>query len=224
MRDINHEICYGDEKEVRFMQIFSMDSVFYRFISKIGNLMILNFLFIICSLPIFTIGASITAMYAVLFQMIRNEEGYIAKKFFLTFRDNLKQSTAIWIIMLLFGGLFYCDILISDRLGGMVEYFFKIIFLVIGIIYISVLSYIFAIQSRFQNKIMNMFKNSFWMAMGYLPFTISILVIKLLPIYILYIVPNSIAYIIPIAITIGFSGIYYCCAFILNHIFKNYIS
>lgn len=52
----------------------------------------LNLLFIICSIPVMTIGASCTAMYTVLFRFVRNDEPDILKILFKALRDNLKKT------------------------------------------------------------------------------------------------------------------------------------
>lgn len=57
--------------------MFGIDSKLYEFLSKIADLIIVNLLFIICSLPIVTIGASTTALYGVTKKMASNSEGYI---------------------------------------------------------------------------------------------------------------------------------------------------
>lgn len=71
---------------------------------RAADLMILNIVFIICCLPIVTIGASLTALHYVTLKMVRNEESYIVKSFFKSFKQNFKQATIINLIMLLFGG------------------------------------------------------------------------------------------------------------------------
>ena len=76
-----------------------MDSPFMRFLSVLADLMILNFLTILCCIPVVTAGASFTAMHYVLIKMVRNEEGYIAKSFFHAFKQNLGQGIFIWIGM-----------------------------------------------------------------------------------------------------------------------------
>ena len=99
----------------------------------------------------------------------------------------------------------------------------KVIFLFLGILYISVLSYLFAVQSRFENTIKNTIRNAFWMSVGYLPLTISVLVIEAVPIFIVCIRPSYFWYLLPVLLTVGFSVIGYLCAGIFEHIFKNYI-
>lgn len=63
-------------------RIFNADNKFFGFMGKAADLIILNILFVVCSLPIVTIGASVTAMYYVTLKMIKNEESYISRSFF----------------------------------------------------------------------------------------------------------------------------------------------
>ena len=88
-------------------KIFSLDSPFVQFMNRVADIMWLNILFVICCIPVITIGASVTAMYYVTLKMVRNEESYITKSFFKSFKLNFKQATAIWLIILAAGGLFY---------------------------------------------------------------------------------------------------------------------
>ena len=82
---------------------FNMDNGLFRALGKLADLMLLNILFLVCSLPIFTIGASFTAMYYVTLKLAENEEGYIARGFLKSFKQNFKQATIIWLILLFFG-------------------------------------------------------------------------------------------------------------------------
>lgn len=205
------------------MKIFSMDSAFYRFISRLGDLMIVNILFLVGCIGIITIGPSLSAMYTILLKFIRNESGYVAREFWKAYRENFKQSIILWVICMAAGVLLYYDIILSDTLGGTVGQGLKIIFLFFGIIYFSVLSYLFAVQSRFENTLWNTVKNSFWMAMGYLPFTISVLVVEFIPLFVVLVKPETFWYLLPVMLTVGFAGLGYACAGIFNYIFKNYI-
>ena len=81
--------------------IFSPDSFLIKGLTLFCDIMYLNALFIVCSIPVFTIGASTTALYSVLFKRIRGEEVKIAKPYFREFRSNFKQATLFWIPYLL---------------------------------------------------------------------------------------------------------------------------
>ena len=80
-------------------RFFSMDNKFFTFMNKVADLCILNIICLVCCIPIVTAGASITAMYYVTLKMVRNEEAYIVRSFFKSFKDNFKQATIINLIM-----------------------------------------------------------------------------------------------------------------------------
>lgn len=81
-------------------KLFALDGKFYRIMTKLGDLLILNFLWLLSSLPIITIGASTTALYQVTMALAENREGYIVKQYLKTFIKNLKQTTISWILYL----------------------------------------------------------------------------------------------------------------------------
>ena len=97
---------------------FNMDNGLFRALGKLADLMLLNILFLVCSLPIFTIGASFTAMYYVTLKLAENEEGYIARGFWKSFKQNFKQATIIWLILLFFGIVLVLDLLILKDSTG----------------------------------------------------------------------------------------------------------
>ena len=54
--------------------IFNYVNPVWRFIGKLGDLIILNILWIVCSIPVFTAGASTTAVYYVTLKLVRDED------------------------------------------------------------------------------------------------------------------------------------------------------
>ena len=85
--------------------IFNPDNKIANFLTKIMYLAWLNFLWLLCSLPIVTIGASTTAVYYTAMRMARDDEGYIARDFFHSFKENFLQATGVWLIVLVFFGM-----------------------------------------------------------------------------------------------------------------------
>ena len=75
------------------MALFNMNSGFFKFINRLLDVLFLNFLWIICSLPIVTIGAATCAAFSISLKMVDDEEGYIGKAFFKEFKKNFKQGT-----------------------------------------------------------------------------------------------------------------------------------
>lgn len=96
--------------------IFSPDSLLIKALTLLCDLMYLNILFLICSIPIFTIGASATALYAVLFKRIRGKDVKIGKTYFAEFKSNFKQATLFWIPFFLIVAFLAADVYISHNI------------------------------------------------------------------------------------------------------------
>ena len=97
-------------------RFFSMDNKFFTFMNKVADLCILNIICLVCCIPIVTAGASITAMYYVTLKMVRNEEAYIVRSFFKSFKDNFKQATIINLIMIAVGEVLYLDMNVAKNM------------------------------------------------------------------------------------------------------------
>ena len=70
------------------MGLLRFDSPLMRFLAKVADLMIVNLLVLICSLPIFTIGASLTAMQNIFYRILHNEDVYVFREYFASFKRN----------------------------------------------------------------------------------------------------------------------------------------
>lgn len=57
------------------------DNRIIRILTTLCDFLILNILWLVCSVPVITAGASTTALYSVMFKIIKKEEGYIIKAF-----------------------------------------------------------------------------------------------------------------------------------------------
>ncbi len=163
------------------MNIFSMDSMLGRFLYWIADIFILNILWIIFSLPIFTIGASTTALYYSMMQRQRRDESYIHKNFIKAFKENFKQSTILWLIMILVALVLFADLRIGLFFNINQNLLIGKIFIVVSVIlmipYLFVLLYIFPIQAKFENTIKDNLKNAILMAIGHLGYTLLLLMI-----------------------------------------------
>ena len=191
---------------------------------RAADLFMLNVVFVICCLPVVTIGASLTALHYVTLKMARNEESYIIRSFFKSFKQNFKQSTIINLIMLLIAGVLYFDTNIVRQMGGSMSKVLYIIFIALGIIYLAVFLYIYPVLAKFYNSVKNTFRNAFLMSIMHLPYTILMALITIAPAAIFFIPDfrvQSVA--ILLFILVGFALL----AFINGHfpvkIFDNYI-
>ncbi len=94
---------------------FHPDGPVVRFLGRIAELMALNLCFLLCCLPVFTIGASVTALYGSLFA--RDDQGAV-RRFFRQFRGNFRQGTVLGLILGAIGGVLLADYQLLGQLDG----------------------------------------------------------------------------------------------------------
>ena len=198
--------------------MFKLDSPLMNFLGKMCDLLLLNILALVCSIPIITAGASITSVYYICYKMVKNEEGYIVRGFFKSFKENFIQSTAIWMIQLLLMFVLIVDFRIIVASG--LNFPKPLIIAVIACSMIFYLGMVFALplQARFENKVKNTIKNSFLIFFSHLPITILLVVISIMPFVLVYFVEK----ITPIVLLMGFSVVVYCQSFFILRVFKPY--
>ncbi len=159
------------------MNFLTSDSWLGRFFNLVFDLVIMHLLWIICSLPIFTIGASTTALYYAFMKRTRRDEGYIWKNFFHSFKANFRQATAIWLILLAVGTILVTDIRIgmaaTTSLGPVMIFASSLLL----VPYCLILLYIFPVQAKFENKISANIKNALLMSIANFGYTLLMLVI-----------------------------------------------
>lgn len=199
-------------------KFFDMDSPVMRFLGRVGDMMILNILVMICCIPIITVGAAFTAMHYVLLKMVRDEEGYLLRGFFKSFVQNFKQATLIWLLMLLVVAVYVGDSFIFGYSGIAFPRMLIIAVIAIGITMILVAMYVFPLLARFDNTIKNTLRNAAVLAFANLPKTILMAVIYVLPLVMVYFSDYSTIFII----MFGFSVPAYGAAYLYSGIFKKF--
>ncbi|HPA53844.1 MAG TPA: YesL family protein, partial [Bacillota bacterium] len=78
--------------------LFNTEGIIYKIMTAVYQMIILNLLWCITSIPLITVGASTTALYYVIGKIARKEEVHEIKDFYKSFRENFKQATCIWMI------------------------------------------------------------------------------------------------------------------------------
>lgn len=202
--------------------IFNLDSPLNKGLTLVADLMLVNFLFLLFSLPILTIGASLTAMNSVTLKMARNEQPSILKSFLGSFNENLKQATILWIVTIGMGGvLFAWYIVIENLINIGIASVFRVFLYIFMVIFIIMLTYIYYLQAMFANTIMQTIKNALLFSIKHLFFSFIFIFIIFVGLFIVFFYPKIIGYGL-ILVLIGFSLISYWIAFFMNRIFQPY--
>lgn len=156
---------------------FNMDSRLWRFFDYVGDLAILNLLFIVTSIPIVTIGAAVTAMDSVFFKRKEKRTDDVKKEYIRDFKANFKNSTIIWLIFLVF--VFTCGlnfVYISNTDPANRGFLMVLLGAILGVMFMTVL-YSFALLARFDNDWLTTVIKAFVIGVMSLPYTIVIFLI-----------------------------------------------
>lgn len=202
---------------------FNYDNPVWRFIGKFFDVMVLNILWVICSIPVVTIGASTTAVYYVTLKLARDEEGSTVKSFFKSFKENFKQATAIWLILLAAGMVTGFDLyffLVLRTENSTFRTMMVALFLGFGIVYLGISLFVFPLQARFYNPVKKTFLNAFFMSIRHFFLTLGMLAIDIaIPALALFVVPMLQA----VLFLFGFPLIAFANSYMLVGIFDKYM-
>lgn len=167
------------------MGFFSIESPIYKFISRLWDVIKLNFLWILFSLPIITLGASTVAAYYVALKMVDDEEGYIGRSFVKAFKTNFKQGTVLGLLAMTAFYTVYLNIELFNALESN-----PVILLIMGvlggIVFLFSLLYAFPLIARYENTLVRTIRNSFDISIRYIVRTIILLIILALELFIIF--------------------------------------
>ena len=152
------------------MNFFNENNLIFVALNKIGDIILANLLFILCSIPLVTIGPSLTAL----------------KTFFRAFRQSFRQSLIVWLGLVVVGLLLFLDTRFLLQTGSDTgKIFYYLSGIVLALVVILAL-YIFPVIAAFTNTLRNLLKNAFLFAFMHFPSTLAIAVISILPMYMTY--------------------------------------
>lgn len=157
-----------------FRKIFSYDGKVMGVLNKIGEIILLNMVFLLCCLPVVTAGPAATSFYYAMVKSVRRERGTCIGEFFRSMKRTLAKGTLLTVAILLWTGLLYVGRRgAAQRAGGGVT-FELALYNVAAAVSALILLYIFPVFSRFDRKMSDIVKLSFVMSIRYFPFTLAI--------------------------------------------------
>lgn len=200
------------------MTVFAADGKLAGFLNRIGYLIVLNLLTIICCIPIFTAGAAMTALYSVTLRLVRKEDEKIVVGYFKAFRDNFRQATLIWISGEALALFMLFDVYLLQSVAGIFGQVYRIFLFMLVLFLAMVLLHAFAVLARFNNTIKNTVKNALLFCMGHIGTAILMLGAMLIPLILL-----TVSYrFLSVDILLGISGPAYLTGIYFTSLFKRY--
>lgn len=202
------------------MKFLGYDSPIMSFLSKMADLLFLNVLTLIFSIPIITIGAATTAAHYTALK-IHREEGHVWSCFWKSFKMNLKQSTGIWLIFVVYSVVSVVAYLVYGNMGSKVASAGQGFLMATLIFAAFVYAWVMPLQSRFVNTIRTTFKNAFYMAFRYFFRTLLMTILNALPVGLflfIFLVLGLRGF--PVWMLYGISVPIYWCALLYDKIFE----
>ncbi|MCI8542507.1 MAG: DUF624 domain-containing protein [Lachnospiraceae bacterium] len=198
------------------MKLFNLDSPLMQFLNKVADLMWLNILTLFFCIPIITVGPALTALHYMALKIARDEECYITKDYFKSFKLNLRQGIIIWlfelvVVMLLVGDFFIIRNSTIDFGQPM-----KIILAVVAVIVLFTFTFVYPVLSKFDNTVMRTIKNAFFIGILQFPKTILMMILSVVPAALFILAPQ----IIPVVFLFGFSAPAWASAKLYNKFFQ----
>lgn len=158
------------------------------FFTKVGDCIVLSIFWLICCIPIFTIGSATASLYYVVHKNIKKSRGYPYKDFFKSFKDNFAQATVSWLVALITGLLFGIITLYfySALIAGLSIGYGFFLLAVIDLIYFGYLVWLFAYVARFEGDVTNTIKLSAIMAFSHIGTTVINVILLIICLYAIY--------------------------------------
>ncbi len=166
------------------MGIFSTEGALYKFFARLWDVIVLNFLWLLFSIPIVTIGASTVAAYSVCLKMVDDEEGYIARSFMKAFKDNFRQGVILGIITMAAGYIVYLNFALFNAVESN-PLPLLMMGLVGSVVFLFSLLYAFPLMARYENTIAKTLRNSFDISIRFIVRTLVLLLLIALEVLII---------------------------------------
>lgn len=186
--------------------VFHPDSTLYRLLSTVSDLVLLNILTILCSIPIITVGAASTALYYTVEKM-QKHEGNLFRAYFRSFKENFRQTTLLWLFLLVIAAAIGFCILFCRATG------ITLVLIIAGIallVWCAVVSWLFPLTAKFYFPTRSAIRNAVLCAIAYWPVSLLMIVTNFLPYGLLIFTPTSFLQIGFIWLVIWFAAAAFC--------------
>ena len=181
----------------------NMDSGIMRALAKITDIMLLQLMFILTSLPVFTVGAGLAALFSVTRKLKHDSITSTIRSYFAEFKANFKQGTIAWLLFLAAAAVLTFDILYytgQERTG--LNAVMLIAAYVLAIVLYFIMMYAFPLMAWFENPVRLHLKNALLMSIGHFLTTVLVTVV-----YGLFVLLGI--FVLPLFFFVGFSGAIY---------------
>ena len=156
-----------------FRNLFKPDSPLMITMSRITDYIFLSLFWLLCCIPVVTVGASTAALYDASYRAFRKNERNSWQRFFEVFRSNWKAGILPTLVFLLAGwGILKAVIAVWNlAVAGTISWMLFSALAFVAVVLLGILSVLFPVLSRFENSFAGLLKNTVFLALANLPRT-----------------------------------------------------
>lgn len=153
-------------------KLFNADGKFVELMNRVGDFVLLNLCFIIACLPIVTVGPALISLYYISIKLYKREDINVVRSYFKSFKESMKAGLGIGIAMLFFTVIFGVDFYIFFKTEAQISGLLVVGLVISFIAYLITICYLFPLIARYENRLLNNWKNAFLLSVKYFPKTI----------------------------------------------------
>ena len=163
--------------------LFNPEGPIFRFFCNVCDLIFVNMLAILCSLPLITIGAAITASHKICQNIIFDENSGVIAPFFRAFKENFKHATITWLVsLLILAGLAVNVYFLLVFFSGIAETLLLILYAIFAAMAVGISGLMYPLIARYENRLREHFRNALLLFIQKLPLALLIVALNLLPV------------------------------------------
>lgn len=175
-----------------FDRFFKNQNPLWAGMNRIFDVFVLNILWLLCSLPIFTVGPSTTAFFYAMINLVRGEDNSVSKDFFRSFRQNFKQAVLLGIPLTAIGVFLVVDVTMSRRAGTGIYTFFMVFFAIIFLLWAFITLYTFPLLAKFEKGSKDLVIWAFILSIRHVGKTLLMLFILVVGLWFCHLLPGLI--------------------------------
>ncbi|HBN56514.1 MAG TPA: hypothetical protein DD414_07040 [Lachnospiraceae bacterium] len=173
-------------------RLFNPDNPFWLGMGKIFDIFVLNTLWLLCCLPVFTIGPATTALFYAMIHLVRDEGFPVTQDFFRSFKQNFRQGILLGIPLTLTGAFLMADVWMCYRAGTGVYTFFMVFFAVMFLLWSFITLYAFPVLAKFEKSNKEILIWAFTLSIQHIGLTILMLFVLAFGLWVCHILPGLI--------------------------------
>jgi len=168
------------------LKFLEEDNFLSAMLNRFVDLVLINIMWFLCCLPIFTIGAATTAMYDQCLKLSYKEEPSVLSGFFKSFFANMKRGTGLFLITFFAGAFLLADFWCATKMSTPIKFALEVLILSVGYFYLCVASHVFPVLSYFNEPVIKTIRHAFILSMRNGIYTIFVVVLDLVPVFVFF--------------------------------------